>query len=55
MMIYLHFFIFKLLAAVVAHAGLRPDTPGFAPQRRLISHMSRTTKMASITKLPSGA
>ena len=55
MLIYLHFLcIFKLLAADVAHAGLRPDIPEFASLRRLIAHTAHT-KMASITKLPSGA
>ncbi len=55
MLIYQHFScIFKLLAAVAAHAGLRPDIPEFAPLRRLIAHTAHT-KIASITKLPSGA
>jgi len=47
-------FIFKRLAATVARAGMRPDIPEFAPLRRLIPHTAHT-KMATITKLPSGA
>lgn len=55
MLIYFHIFVYlQTVGGGYRYARIRPDIPEFAPLRRLIAHTAHT-KMATITKLPSGA